>query len=75
MRPRTLRAVVLGQLAAVGEMLKRGCALRPRAQSRFRKAHPRRRDQRLSLVVGPDRSRAGVRPISTRNRTDLGALT
>ena len=24
MRPRTLRAVVLGQLAAVGEMLKRG---------------------------------------------------
>ncbi len=41
MRPRTLRAVVLGQLAAVGEMLKRGCALQPRAQSRFRKAHPR----------------------------------
>ena len=29
----------------------------------------------LPLVVGPDRSRAGVRPISTRNRTDLGALT
>ena len=41
MRPRTLRAVVLGQLAAVGEMLKRGWGGAPPPQNPGRHAPPR----------------------------------